>query len=282
MNITKSIIFLFGGSLYLFFLSLVFYVLTRSSVKITTKNTFSPFSLLGFMDKLMTGELKEKIRLYLKYSDVDSSVESFIMLHSVIIGINLFIMIIQMKGFSIFLMMKGFLVNVSVMLCAIHGFLFIRRKQVEHYMTKELSKITDLLYYQSKQDVKDDVLYFACSKMLQEPLKSYFEKLAISYKTKGDPLLILHQMKELSSASLLYSLIGVLENRAITGKSTQNLKNLQELMKVGKMSQYKMRRDKRRIQIIFSGVLLGGCITILLVAPLVFEMFRDLMVIFSS
>lgn len=172
---------------------------------------------------------------------------------------------------------------VSLGVSPLHVLVLINIQKRKRKILTEISKVTNVLYYSAKQGIQDDLVYFKCADMVEEPLKEYFKRLAVAHNTRQSVKELLTELRKLCEVEFLQNLVSTLMKKELTGQSEKSLKVFfKSLMKTGKRTKYKVWRDARRLQVIGYAMLLGTCITVLLALPVILDVINDLRITWKS
>ncbi len=233
----------------------------------------------NFFKKYIRGSLYRNIDSFLKESGYKVSIEFYIFIHLLTAGLIIFYTLVGFeRGFE-----KSATINLRLLMLMLvfNLMIYMAGKKRKEKLLLELSRIQEVMYFQSKIGVSEDVVLINAAAVSKEPLRSALEDLAAAYRFKKDIDRKLEEFRSISNLTEIQTFSFILEQRRLTGKAEESHKAQSYSLKKNRRLTKKIKRQNKRTKLIMASLLLFGCYVLMMTGPLISHVMRSFDSIFK-
>lgn len=177
--------------------------------------------------------------------------------------------------------LSTYLLLLIVFLGSINGLIFIKVKTFRKKVLRDLFRVHEILFWQSKIRMPDDKSLAYASDLIEGPLKQHIIELSGCYRLKRDVIAKLEEIRLFCPIEELQAFTFMLEEKYKTGMTEDYHKTSMEILKRLRRVDKKIKK-LANLQILFlSAVVLFGLFFIIIGGPIIIQAYRQFVIIFN-
>lgn len=177
--------------------------------------------------------------------------------------------------------LSKYLLLLIIFLGIVNGVIFVNVKVFRKKVLKDLFKVHEILFWQSKIRMPDDKSLAYASDLINGPLKQHIIELSGCYRLKRDVIAKLEEIRWICPIEELQAFTYMLEEKYKTGMTEDYHKTSMEILKRLRRVDKKMKKLSN-LQILFlSAVVLFGLFFVIIGGPIIIQAYRQFVIIFN-
>ncbi len=150
-------------------------------------------------------------------------------------------------------------------------FIYVRVKEFRKLLLKDLFRVHEILYWQSKIKMPEDKSLAYASELISGPLKQNIIELSGSYRLKRDVVAKLEEIRNLTPVEELHAFTYMLEEKYKTGMTENFHKSSMEILKRLRRVDNKLKKLSSLQQLLFTAFILFGLFFVITGGPIILE-----------